>query len=88
MNRAPVEGDVIVVGRQERVVIFAQRNEPMKNYVFLTIKRDDLGKVNPKQEWFQLIGGISQHKEVALTEVGFIEQIKLKVKTEITYFQK
>lgn len=88
MNRAPVEGDVIVIGRTELVVIMAQRTEPTKAYVFCSIKRDDLGKVNAKQIWYQLIGGSLLHKEVSLNEIGFIEQIKLKTKTEVTYFEK
>lgn len=93
MNRAPVVGDIVTIRNKELVCVgaFQHRNEctPDLTYVFNTIKRDDLGKVDAKIQSFELIGGsILGHTRVYLTDIIFHEQIKLKTKVETIYSEK
>lgn len=93
MNRVPVVGDVVVINRVERIVIMSgTRSVGSSNivvgYIINTIKRTDLGKANAKIKSITigLMPHLTEEHDVLLSEIGFIEQIKLK--TEVTYFQK
>lgn len=92
MNRMPVAGDIIVIGRRELAVVFNTTTETLKTHVFHAIKRDDLGKVNPKEFHYYVSIGLAtvddKYEPIGLNEINFIEQIKLKNKVEVTYFEK
>jgi hypothetical protein len=77
---------VITIGRKERIVIATERYSEI--YLFTTIDRDNLGKVNAKLTTFQLYGGPITAKQVALTDITFHEQIKLVTKVETIYLEK
>lgn len=92
MNRMPVAGDVVVIGRREMIVVQNAVTEMSKTHVFHAIKRDDLGKINPKEFYFYVAVGMAsvedKYEPIGLNEIGFIEQVKLKCKTEVVYFTK
>lgn len=87
MNRAPVQGDVLSIDSKELVVVSHHRT-PELTYLFETIKRSDMGKVNPKKQIWQLHGGPVLATVTPLSSIVFHEQIKLKIKVETTYTEK
>lgn len=92
MNRTPVAGDVIAINRKEQIVVYAGQTDLTKTHVFHAIKRDDLNKVNPKTSMYYVAVGAAsvgdKYDPISLGEITFIEQIKLKSKTEVTYFER
>lgn len=92
MNRMPVAGDTICISRRELIVVHNGVTELSKTHIFHAIKRDDLGKTNPKEFCYYVAVGMAsvenKYEPIGLNEIAFIEQIKLKSKTEVTYFTK
>lgn len=72
MNRLPVVGDIVEVGRTHYLMIEDAKLVDGKT-VIKGIKADDVGKMNPKVHT----------KESVLRDIGFSEQVKVKV--NVTY---
>lgn len=95
MNRVPMKGDIISIGRNELLVLDSRRDtsgagemERTNGFIFDVMKRDDLGKANPKTKTYYIphYSNDFWSNQIKLTEIVFHEQIKLK--TTITYTEK
>ncbi len=89
MNRIPVPGDIISIRNREQVCVTGYSHTHDSGdvtHVFNTIKRDDLGKVNPRINQYEVIGGPPiGHTPIAIRDIVFHEQVKLKTTVQTTY---
>lgn len=94
MNRNPIEGDVVKIGRSQLLVIKAGmnvskddlRNDSYSCYNFHTIKDTDCGKPNPKVKIYTLTGGsMSGDNMIDLNEIELVKSVKVKKSISYSY---
>lgn len=94
MNRLPIEGDVLKVGRKELVVVESRAiheqayDGTYHGWYFDTIDRAKLGTPNPKTRPFfinNMSMGRGNAEGVTVAELTFVEQLKLKKSVVTTY---